>query len=165
MLYPANVSKGQSVSKLREFLRAKSTTFEGFKVPLCVTKSCKLCDFKNEKKWRRIIYVFLLHRSRCKLSPYRDNIWCIRLFPTSLQLNFFGVLAYAIWLLSRWHTVWHSGALNTCFLSFVTSASAICLCPALAQVILVYVTVIFLKLAHPILFCWVSICVFFNDNR
>ena len=55
------------------------------------------------------------------------------------------------------HAVWHSGTLYTLFLPFVTSASAIFLCPALAQVIFVYVTMIFFTLVHAISFCWVSI--------
>ena len=53
------------------------------------------------------------------------------------------------------HTVCHSGALNTCFLLFVTLA--ICLCPALLQVIFLYVTIILFTLVYVILFCQVRI--------
>ena len=65
------------------------------------------------------------------------------------------------------HTAWHSGALYTWFLPFVTSASAICLCPALAQVIFVYVTTTFFTVVHAISFCWVSIgyVSFSHDSR
>ena len=116
--------------------------------------------------WKRIIYVFLLHRNRSNLSHYRrcnlshfSCIITIHLFwPTRLCLLPFVTLT---------HTVWHSGALYIWFLPFVTSASAICLCPALAQVIFLYVTLTFSTLVHAISFCWVSIryVSFCHDNR
>ena len=63
-------------------------------------------------------------------------------------------------------TVCHFGALNTWFLPFATSGSAICLCPALVQVIFLYVIMIFFTLVHTISFCWVSIhyVSFFHDS-
>ena len=140
---------------------------------ICVTKSSRLCVFKNDKQVKqnylfffcivvdRLADVVSLLNAIAHTVQYK-SFFCIittELFwPAGLCHLTFVTLAY---------TVWHSGALYTWFLPFITSASATCLCPALAQVIFLYVTMIFFTMVHGISFCWFSIryvsC--FHDSR
>ena len=124
-----------------------------------VTKSCKPCVFKKDRKVEENYLFFFLHRSRYNLSPYCDSTSCIRLFSALLLLNGFRPARLChLTFVTLTHTVWRSRALYTWFLPFVTSSSAVYICHALAEVIFVYVTMIFITLIHAISFCWVSIC-------
>ena len=85
---------------------------------------------------------------RCNLSPYRGSA-CSLFFPASLLLNFFDMLAYAICLLSRQHTLsGFQGPLIHAFYLFLKSVSAICLYPALVPVIFLQVAVSFFPHWH-----------------
>ena len=130
----------------------------------CVTKSCKLCVFKKEKKWKIVIYVFVLHRSRCNLSAYHNTTYCITLFlqySALLLLNFFGrksdfyhANTHRLTFLGLLHIISVFRHFSFCHWSLPrVSASCIFLC---------YHDFFHIRLCY--LFCWVSIRSFFQDN-
>ena len=162
-MYPANVNEDKILSRSHEFVPAKSSNFDVFKVThMGNKKNASFAFLKRIKMWKWIIYVFLLHRNRCNLSHYRrcslSPLFCI----ITIQL-FWPIRLCHLPFVTLTHAVWYSGALYIWFLPFVTSASAICLCPVLAQVILLYVTMTFLR--WFMLFRFVGLASFCHDNR
>ena len=134
-----------------------------------VTKSCRLCIFKKDKKVKELPMFFfcIVADAVCLLTAIAHTVQYTSFFCIITIELFCPARLCHLTFVTLAHTVWHSGAFYTWFLPFVTSASATWLCRALAQVIFLYVTMIFFTLVHAISFCWVSIRYIFcfHDSR